>query len=252
MSLEQIWLDPKRNPASLAEYFRGTVGPRKTRLFAVACCRRVQHLLPDEEVRLRQAIDVAERYADRQVKREDLLRAHAAARAALDVVRYPEIGPDTQLRAVIAAVAANAAWQSTEPTSRHYAFGAAHSAALAMAQSNLPADCNWQQIVLYNGDPLPALVRAEEEVQRPLLHDVYGNPTRAATPLCRSVLRWNRGTVRMMAQAIYQERAFHELPSLADALEEAGCSDPDVLAHLRSAGPHVRGCWALDLVLGKG
>ena len=50
---------------------------------------------------------------------------------------------------------------------------------------------------------------------------------------------------------IYQERAFERLPILADALEEAGCDDPDILSHLRGPGPHVRGCWALDLVLGK-
>jgi hypothetical protein len=42
------------------------------------------------------------------------------------------------------------------------------------------------------------------------------------------------------------------LAVLADALEDAGCADPDLLAHLRGPGPHVRGCWALDLVLGNG
>src|SRR5512147_3063933 len=108
MSLEQIWLDPKRSPASLAERFRGTVGPRKTRLIAVACCRRIQRLLPDEDVRLRQAIEVAEMYADRQVKREELFRAHAAARAALDVVKSPVIGPGTHLQAVVVSAAAHA------------------------------------------------------------------------------------------------------------------------------------------------
>ena len=54
-----------------------------------------------------------------------------------------------------------------------------------------------------------------------------------------------------LAQAIYEARAFDRLPILADALEEAGWTDNAILTHLRSAGPHVRGCWALDLVLGK-
>jgi hypothetical protein len=55
-----------------------------------------------------------------------------------------------------------------------------------------------------------------------------------------------------LAQGIYEERAFDDLPVLADALEEAGCDQPDLLAHLRGPGPHVRGCWAVDLLLGKG
>ena len=54
-----------------------------------------------------------------------------------------------------------------------------------------------------------------------------------------------------MAQWIYQERAFAELPILADALEDAGCTDPTLLDHLRRPGPHFRGCWALDLLRGE-
>jgi hypothetical protein len=54
-----------------------------------------------------------------------------------------------------------------------------------------------------------------------------------------------------MARRIYDERAFHDLPILADALEEAGCTDAEILAHCRSSGEHVRGCWVVDLVLGK-
>jgi hypothetical protein len=54
-----------------------------------------------------------------------------------------------------------------------------------------------------------------------------------------------------LAEASYEEQAFDRLPILADALEEAGCSDEALLGHLRGPGPHVKGCWALDLVLGK-
>jgi hypothetical protein len=54
-----------------------------------------------------------------------------------------------------------------------------------------------------------------------------------------------------VAESIYEGRAFDRLPILADALEEAGCTDAYLLAHLRGPGPHVRGCWAVDLVLGK-
>ena len=54
-----------------------------------------------------------------------------------------------------------------------------------------------------------------------------------------------------LAQVIYDEHAFDRMPELADALEDAGCTNAEILAHCRQPGPHVRGCWALDLVLGK-
>jgi hypothetical protein len=54
-----------------------------------------------------------------------------------------------------------------------------------------------------------------------------------------------------LAQAVYDKRAFERLPDLADALEEAGCTDAEVLGHLRGPGPHVLGCWLVDLLLGK-
>jgi len=66
-----------------------------------------------------------------------------------------------------------------------------------------------------------------------------------------AVLAWNDHTVPRIAEGIYQERAFDRLPILADALLDAGCEDEDLMHHCRSAGPHVRGCWAVDLVLGK-
>jgi hypothetical protein len=61
---------------------------------------------------------------------------------------------------------------------------------------------------------------------------------------------WNNGVVRNLAQRIYQDQAFADLPILADALEDAGCTDRELFDHLRGPGPHVRGCWALDLILG--
>jgi hypothetical protein len=61
----------------------------------------------------------------------------------------------------------------------------------------------------------------------------------------------NHGTVPAIARRIYDERASHDMPIVADALEDAGCTDADLLAHCRAGGPHVRGCWAVDLLLGK-
>ena len=63
---------------------------------------------------------------------------------------------------------------------------------------------------------------------------------------------WVTPTVRALAEGIYADRAFDRLPILADALQDAGCDDADVLAHCRGPWPHVRGCWVVDLVLGKG
>jgi hypothetical protein len=93
-----------------------------------------------------------------------------------------------------------------------------------------------------------------------LLRDIFGNHFRPLPPSKgqrawqdqkRRWLIWNDGTILKLTQAIYDERAFDRLPILADALEDAGCEDPDILAHLRSPGPHYRGCWAVDLLLGK-
>ena len=80
-----------------------------------------------------------------------------------------------------------------------------------------------------------------------LLRDVVGDPSHPAT----FDDLWRTRDVISLAEAIYLDRRFDELSVLADALEDANCTDADVLNHLRSPGPHVRGCWALDLILGK-
>jgi hypothetical protein len=82
------------------------------------------------------------------------------------------------------------------------------------------------------------------------VREVFGNPWRTA-PADHSWQSWGRRTIPNLAQVIYDEREFDRLPILADAVEEAGCSDAAMLAHLRGPGPHVRGCWVLDLLLGK-
>jgi hypothetical protein len=93
--------------------------------------------------------------------------------------------------------------------------------------------------------------RAERAVQARLLRCIVGGPFHPPPSLPPAVLAWKDGTVPRIAQAIYDERAFDRLPILADALEDAGCADADILSHCRSAGPHVRGCWVVDLILGK-
>jgi hypothetical protein len=99
--------------------------------------------------------------------------------------------------------------------------------------------------------------RAHHPEYSRLLRDVVGNPFRRVVP-SPAWLAWNDATVARLAQAAYEERQLPEgtldngrLAVLADALEEAGCTDAGVLNHLRGPGPHVRGCWAVDLCLGK-
>jgi hypothetical protein len=80
-----------------------------------------------------------------------------------------------------------------------------------------------------------------------LLRDIFGNPFRpvAINPA------WRTPTVFTLATGIYAEGAFDRLPILADALQDAGCDSAEVLDHCRGPGPHVRGCWVVDLLLGK-
>lgn len=81
----------------------------------------------------------------------------------------------------------------------------------------------------------------------PLLRDIFGNPFCPVTvdPI------WLTSTVTSLTAVIYAERAFDRMPILADALEDAGCDNIDILSHCRGDGPHVRGCWVVDLLLGK-
>jgi hypothetical protein len=88
------------------------------------------------------------------------------------------------------------------------------------------------------------------QVQCDLLRDICGNSFRSATRQL-TWLAWNDSTVPRIAQTIYDDRAFDRLPILADALEDAGCDNADILNHCREPGEHVRGCWVVDLLLGK-
>jgi len=92
-----------------------------------------------------------------------------------------------------------------------------------------------------------AVRRETAESQVSLLRCIFGNPFHPPT-LDSS---WLSSTVRNLAQAIYDDRRFTDLPILADALLDAGCDNDDILTHCRSEGSHVRGCWVVDLLLDK-
>jgi hypothetical protein len=94
-------------------------------------------------------------------------------------------------------------------------------------------------------------LHTENQFQSHRLRDIFGLRPFRPIAINPAWLAWNDGTIPKLAQGIYDERAFDRLPILADALEEAGCTDTDILAHCRQPGEHVRGCWVVDLILGK-
>ena len=96
------------------------------------------------------------------------------------------------------------------------------------------------QVVWDYEDPLEVDVAA-------LIWEIFGNPFRPVT----FAPEWKTSTVTALAETIYADRTFGNLPVLADALEDAGCDHADILSHCRGPGSHVRGCWVVDLVLGK-
>jgi hypothetical protein len=186
---------------------------RKLRLFACACGRHVWHLLEDE--RSRQAIEAAEAWADGLLSAGELRQRRLAAEAAEQDVRRRRRSYKFTFAARVAILAA---WRSKE--------------LVPQAAYN---------VLWVDGAATPHLCD--------LLRDIF-NPCRR-TPIDPAWLTWNDGTVKKIAQAIYDERRFADLPILADALEDAGCAHAEILAHCRGSRPHVRGCWVVDLLLGK-
>jgi hypothetical protein len=203
----------------------GRGSDRKLRLFAVACCRlllRQVRVVPSAE----HAVDVAERYADGAASVAEL---RGVARYANSTAEHACMNAaEGEAGTVMADCAAgNAAWAATQPGT-------------AMADDHGRS---------------AARLAAEEARQSDLLRCILGPALfRPLPPVAPAVLAWGGGTVGKLAAGIYEARDFTQarLGVLADAAEEAGVTDAEFLGHLRVSGPHVRGCWAVDLLLGKG
>jgi hypothetical protein len=210
---------------------RSPLPHRQFRLFACACCRRVWPLLADEQSR--QAVIVSERFADGLAKRSEVERACRAAG------RVQEALKDAKGRRAAYLAARMAMWASTDSI-QDVAGGTADEAENLAASRDMAAPVGGSR----------AARRGESKRQCDLFRDLFGNPFRATPAVERSWLAWGDGVVPRLARAVYDERAFERLPILADALEEAGCTRADVLTHCRSDGPHVRGCWVVDWLLG--
>jgi hypothetical protein len=208
------------------------VSQRKLRLFVVASGRRVEHLLTQDASR--KALDAAERFAEGLIKEGTLKRYR---RAAWDFCHLPAHSGD--LATYTAAMSAHEA--ATSP-----GFSIFLRTPLLVARA-LAYDAGHE-----HGSTEWETARQERVMEMiALLRDIVGNPFQ---PLPERDVAWleaSGGLAARLANSIYEERHFTELPILADALEDAGCMEQRLLDHLRGPGPHDRGCWALDVILGK-
>lgn len=215
-------------PYLMLEFLQGRISERKLRLFGIACCRRIWHLIADG--RSRHAVEVAERHADGLASRHEREQAYGPARVAVEDV------PAAGYHAAFAAF-----WLLSEKAESWEASTEATKALRGALRPHTDED----------------VVGPERNQQAVLLRDIAGNPFRPPQPPAPSVLHWNGSTVRRLAEAAYEERVMpagtldlQRLGVLADALEEAGADD-ELVRHLRGPGPHVRGCFVVDLILGK-
>jgi hypothetical protein len=193
-------------------------GERKLRLYAVACCRRIWDRLPEEDCR--RAVDAIERAADDPNAADDQYEAMTALQEGYGRVHGLGEGP----RGAYLAACVAAFYDPLEA-----ARMSADAAAIAVAGDN--AGPAWE---------------AERRAQAAVLRCLLARPSGSAAAPGQLT-----STAVTLARCIYAERAFDRLPILADALEDAGCDDADILSHCRGDGPHVRGCWVVDLILGK-
>jgi hypothetical protein len=229
------WTEGKR-VHELIRSIKGLPGPRRTRLLAVAFCDRVAHLLPDDASRER--IEIARRFADKKARRTEMDEAHEAVRLAYaHRNRTQDLHACAALRVLLGIL---------DPTSRSYAHFVAHDAADAMSHNRISQPPDSPTF----GELDPLAVAAESAAQLRLLRDVLGRPDGIAPAEVRDWLGWHSGLVPKLARSIYDDRAFDRTPVLGDALEDAGCTNDDVLTHCRRPGPHTRGCWVVDLLLG--
>jgi hypothetical protein len=226
---------------------------RKLRLFGVACCRRVLHFHNDD--RIHRIVEVAEEYADGQAsvaKRRAANRRSSALCKKLDIFPYKTRIARSLHNAAIAVnwVSGGNARFRTNDRINALVIGGYYSAAAGFVSG---ASVEAVFSATYEGsDYLQAnSIRAMEwKAQSDLLRCIFGNPCRP-TVVDPAWFTWHEATLPRLARCVYDGRAFDRLPVLADALEEAGCHDADILAHCRGPGPHVRGCWVVDLLLGK-
>lgn len=247
------------DPTTLVVHLQGIVSDRKFRLFACACVRRFWHLLSD--ARSPEAIEASERFADDPRSILDLLGAERAAEEAANLAHatYLRADADYEIHFLDDAPDGGSDPSGEEGYHAYAAFAAASDAMLAaqLAQRVAAYRLNTSALLqLLGGARRLAVARyrhgqADElSAQCQLLREVIACPFRRVR-VDPAWLCWEGGVVWDLAWGVYEDGAFDRLPILGDALEEAGCADQALLDHCRAAGPHSKGCWAVDLLLGK-
>ncbi|MBL8796303.1 MAG: hypothetical protein JNM56_20555, partial [Planctomycetia bacterium] len=226
---EQEWLGCA-DPRELLRFFEGKTSDRKFMLFAVACCRSIWEMLTDE--RSREAIHVAERYADNLADEREIANAAKLAWEAIQASQHP-----------LTPWAARSAWAMVAHV------GAAPLLARETADSVSSAVCSAVRPRKQERfrEARKSRLNLQRTAELSFIRDVFGNPFRPVT----AKPAWFTSTVISLATAVYDERGFDRMPILADALEDAGCDNADILNHCRQPGEHVRGCWLVDLILSK-
>jgi hypothetical protein len=219
------------------------LSPRRRRLLAAAFCRTASHLFEHPE--LSRALNVIEWYADGRDAAAELEKARQACRfVAMDVyerharqIDAGQIGGGDAVHHEIAWAVACAASTPLTP------LDVANRVAGAVVQARTGAG-----LLTPVPSPVFAAAAAEQSLaMRSLVWEVAGNPFHpvAFNP------SWRTSTAVALAGQMYDRREFSAMAILADALQDAGCDSEDVLNHCRTQGEHVRGCWVVDLVLGK-
>jgi hypothetical protein len=241
-------------PAAMLEFLRtgGKASDRQLRLFACACCRLIWDRFPDPCNR--DLVVAVEDHPDGSFQDPDLEEAIVASsrreheckgERAYWAAKYLGRGFYKVTAAEGAFVVASTVLFAGHGREVWVEVQFAHHDALLGRPFRVPA-------------PLPAEVAVEAAMQAALLRDVLGRLPFRDVRLDPGWLAWHSGIVPQLAAAAYEERSLSsgELDSvrlavLADALDEADCDDAELLGHLRGPGPHVRGCWAVDLLLGR-
>ena len=215
--MTEIEWESATDPTPMLQFVRGkAASDRKLRLFAAAAFGRLIALLPDP--RQRRGMEVLEQLAEGAVTLD-------ACRGVVSGVRHA-IPPDE--------------WTPGSPPPAIHS----HYTALMLYREFCSSSIGVHAVHAADGLADGA---GERHEQARLMRCIFGHPFRSRTVDAR----WLVPAVVSLARTIYEGRAFDRLPILADALEAAGCDDSELFAHCRSEGPHVRGCWVVDAMLGK-
>jgi hypothetical protein len=236
---EAEWLACE-DPVSMLEHLGEKVSDRKLRLFAVWCCRSIWQYM--RKKRSRKNVEVTERFLEGLAGDAELHAAYTAATTAFE--ETPENTIENHITLVASVVAVNNVEE---------AISEARYVAGVIADKAVYGD---YPIGITDETQAACAARftTEQARQCRVLRCVIGNPFLPITP----DPAWRAPSVLSVAQAAYDERVMPageldgvRLAVLADALEEAGCTNAHILLHLCSPGPHARGCWPLDLILGQ-